>query len=107
MNSSHSNVVGNGNDTLVQFRSEVIKTADSTASGRNKKGGKGGHHRKGGKNKKVMDLAELAGPYPIVSPGKRYCTYTHTWLNFVAIDWAQIMISAQKIKISFLILIFY
>ena len=50
---------------LDHFRSEVIKTADSTDSGRNKK--KGGRNRK---NKKMIDLADLTGPYPIVSPGK-------------------------------------
>ena len=50
---------------LDHFRSEVIKTADSADSGRNKK--KGGRNKK---NKKMIDLADLTGPYPIVSPGK-------------------------------------
>lgn len=73
VNSSHSNVINTGNDTLHLLRSEVIKTADSAASGRNKK--KGGRGNK--KNKKMIDLADLTGPYPIVSPGTREMAFVH------------------------------
>ena len=51
---------------MIHFRSEVIKTAGSSASIKNKK--KGGRNKKN-KNK-MMDLSDLTGPYPIVSPGK-------------------------------------
>ena len=51
---------------MILFRSEVIKTAGSSASIKNKK--KGGRNKKN-KNK-MMDLSDLTGPYPIVSPGE-------------------------------------
>ena len=51
---------------MIHFRSEVIKTAGSSTSIKNKK--KGGRNKKN-KNK-MMDLSDLTGPYPIVSPGK-------------------------------------
>ena len=57
----------------IRYRSEVIKTADSAASGRNKK--KGSRNKK---NKKMMDLADLTGPYPIVSPGKKALSLNQT-----------------------------
>lgn len=51
---------------MIHFRSEVIKTAGSSTSIKNKK--KGGRNKKN-KNK-MMDLSDLTGPYPIVSPGE-------------------------------------
>ena len=51
---------------MFPLRSEVIKTAGSSASMKNKK--KGGRNKKN-KNK-MMDLSDLTGPYPIVSPGE-------------------------------------